>query len=162
MIVLDCLGVSTMPSPAPTNDRLLLHLVLHTAKLLEGTLRNELEPLGVHHGQGRVLDALSRHPDGLTQVEIARGLGMLETAATQVVRRLHELELLERVEDPADSRAMRITLTLKGRRTANNVRAAWRHVEDHLTQQLTRPGIQGTRAALEQLRDAMGGADPTV
>lgn len=144
------------------DDRYLLHLLLHTAKLLEAVLREELSPYGLHHGQGRVLVALVKNKGGLTQVEIARGLGMRETAATQVVRRLEELGLVSRSPDPDDTRAVRVVPTASGRRAADRVRAAWADTEARLRAGLQPEGVESARRVLEWLRRAMGGEGPTV
>ncbi|MFN8779419.1 MAG: MarR family winged helix-turn-helix transcriptional regulator [bacterium] len=114
------------------HQRPLLHLILHTARLLEAMIRSELEPLGLHHGQGRVLDVLVDAEHGVTQVQVAQCLGMRETAATQVLRRMHELGLVRRVPDEHNGRAMRVTLTTTGRDAAAQVRSAWTRTESRL------------------------------
>lgn len=152
-----------MPEPpAPASDAPLFHLVLHTARLLEASLRDQLEPHGLHHGQGRVLDALASHPDGLSQVQIARGLHIRETAATQVVRRLHDLELVRRIADPDDARAFRITLTATGRRAAARLRTSWTRTEQQLTAGMSADARRDARRLLHTLRANLGGADPSV
>jgi DNA-binding MarR family transcriptional regulator len=109
-----------------------------------------------------VLDALARNAGGLTQVEIAKGLGMRETAATQVVRRLEELGMVSRRPDQNDARAIRVVLTASGRRAAVRVKAAWADAEARLLAGLQPEGVQSARRVLESMRHATGGEAPTV
>ncbi|MFN5944542.1 MAG: MarR family winged helix-turn-helix transcriptional regulator [Phycisphaerae bacterium] len=143
--------------PLPGQQRPLLHLILHTARLLEAMIRSQLEPLGLHHGQGRVLDVLVDAEDGVTQVQVAQCLGMRETAATQVLRRMQELGLVRRVPDEQDGRAMRVTLTPAGCDAAAQVRSAWTRAESRLVAGLSPQEIRRVRRVLHDLRAAMSG-----
>lgn len=143
--------------PLPGPQRPLLHLILHTARLLEAMIRSELEPLGLHHGQGRVLDVLVDADQSVTQVQVAQSLGMRETAATQVLRRVHELGLVRRTPDEHDGRAMRVALTPAGRDAAAQVRSAWMRAESRLVAGLSSQEIRRVRRMLHDLRTTMGG-----
>jgi DNA-binding MarR family transcriptional regulator len=66
-------------------------------------------------------------PEGASQATLARALGISKQATQQFVDRLCLLGLVLRRPDPADRRAVRVTLTESGRRfvdEANEVKAA--------------------------------------
>jgi DNA-binding MarR family transcriptional regulator len=129
---------------APPSSRPLLHLFLHIGRLLEGRLRAPLAQAGVHHGQGRVLDALLRHGP-MTVGELAAGLHVAQPTATVMAQRMQSARLLERWVNAEDAR--RVSL-------------AWEQLEVELCQSL--PDAERTRLQLllEGLRDGLGGGDP--
>jgi len=54
-------------------------------------------------------------PDGATMSEIGRRLGVSKQAATKTVGKLAELGYVDRAPDPADARAIMVTITPRGR-----------------------------------------------
>lgn len=149
-------SVRNAPEPAPKH---LLHLVLHIARLLDERLRGPLARAGVHHGQGRVLDALLRQGP-LTVGELAAGLHIAQPTATVMAQRMQAAGLLERWIDPDDARRVTLTLTARGRGAAQAVRRAWQQAEDALCASLPAAERLRLRLLLEGLRDSLGGADP--
>lgn len=148
-----------MNGVAPPSSRPLLHLFLHIGRLLEGRLRAPLAQAGVHHGQGRVLDALLRHGP-MTVGELAAGLHVAQPTATVMAQRMQSAGLLERWVDAEDARRVSLALTPRGRVAAQAVRRAWEQLEVELCQSL--PDAERTRLQLllEGLRDGLGGGDP--
>ncbi len=98
----------------------------------------------MHHGQGRVLDALLRHGP-MTVGELAAGLHVAQPTATVMAQRMRSAGLLERWVDAEDTRRVSLTLTSRGRVAA---------------QALPDPERTRLRLLLEGLRDGLGGADP--
>ena len=139
--------------------RHLLHLFLHIGRLLEERLRAPLARAGVHHGQGRVLDALLRQGP-LTVGELAAGLQIAQPTATVMAQRMQAAGLLERWVDADDTRRVTLTLTARGRTAAQAVRRVWQQAEDQLCASLPAPERLRLRLLLEGLRDGLGGADP--
>lgn len=137
----------------------LLHLFLHIGRLLEERLRAPLSKAGVHHGQGRVLDALLRHGP-MTVGELAAGLHVAQPTATVMAQRMQSAGLLERWVDADDTRRVSLTLTPRGRAAAQAVRRAWQQLEVELCQSLPDAERTRLRLLLEGLRDGLGGADP--
>ncbi len=137
----------------------LLHLFLHIGRLLEERLRAPLAREGVHHGQGRVLDALAHHGP-LTVGELAAGLHIAQPTATIMAQRMQAAGLLERSVDADDTRRVTLTLTPRGRSAAQAVHRAWHQVEDALCQSLSAAERPHLRRLLERLRNGLGGADP--
>lgn len=157
--------MSSSPSPWPTHDALgpapkhLLHLLLHIARLLDERLRGPLARVGVHHGQGRVLDALLRQGP-LTVSELAAGLRIAQPTATVMAQRMQSAGLLERWIDPEDARRVTLTLTPRGRGAAQAVRRVWQQTEDAVCASLPAAERLRLRLLLEGLRNDLGGADP--
>ncbi len=150
-----------MPPPPRDPSKPLLHLFLHIGRLLDERLREPLARAGVHHGQGRVLDALLRHGP-LTVGELAAGLHIAQPTATVMAQRMQTAGLLERWVDAADARRVTLTLTRRGRSAALAVRQAWQAAEQDLLTALPATDEAALRALLEGLRNGLGGADPRI
>ncbi|MBF0197619.1 MAG: hypothetical protein HQL32_07905 [Planctomycetes bacterium] len=63
-------------------EKKLFHILMHIGKLLEQAIRNQLEPLELHHGQARTLSVLSEKGT-LTQTSLARGMGITQKLLTK-------------------------------------------------------------------------------
>ncbi len=140
-------------------QRLLLHLLLHTGRLLQGQVRDELREVGVPHAQGRVLSVLSRHGP-LTQAGLARGMGVTPATTTVMLQSMEERGWVERAVDPATGRAMVVTLTSSGRALAGDVQRAWRRVDRRIRRTMSDDECRSLLPLLEQMRDGLGGHAP--
>jgi DNA-binding MarR family transcriptional regulator len=90
--------------------------LVQLARLVQGAFariadRHHLTPV-----QGRLLCVLALGPRGMT--ELARCCGVEKTALTGLVDRAERRGLAERTPVPGDRRALRVTLTAAGRRSA--------------------------------------------
>lgn len=144
--------------PDPSSKPL-LHLFLHIGRLLEERLREPLADAGVHHGQGRVLDALL-HRGPMTVGALAGGLRIAQPTATVMTQRMQSAGLLERWVDARDARRVTLTLTPRGSAAARAVRRAWQQIEGELCDSLPVAERMRLRLLLEGVRDGLGGADP--
>lgn len=80
-------------------------------------LRDELQSVTVHQ-----LTALSRLKQGaLTMRELAKELGVSESAATAITERLVRQDLVERSDDPTDRRVVRVSLSASGLRLVDRI-----------------------------------------
>lgn len=108
---------------------------------------------GLSTGQLRTLTHL--HFQGVHQVsDIGDDLGVTTAAASQLVDRLVNMDLLERTEDPDDRRVKRITITKAGRalvRQGIEDRLKW--MKD-LANNLTSDQQEETLSALRTLTEA--------
>jgi DNA-binding MarR family transcriptional regulator len=91
----------------------LLHHVNHTIRRQAVA---ESEPTGVTSSQMRALRTLTRHGAPMRMSELADALGIVRRSATSVIDGLVQLGLVERIDDPADRRAVDVQLTTAGRR----------------------------------------------
>jgi DNA-binding MarR family transcriptional regulator len=82
-----------------------------------------LQPLQVHPRQAGLLLVLQCEPD-MQQQELGEALGMDRTTVMQLVTALVDDGIVQRLRDPDDGRAYRVSLTPKGRRVAKRAVAA--------------------------------------
>ncbi len=86
-----------------------------------------MEETGLSFSQVNVLIRLF-HGTNCDVSEIGEEMGVTNPAASQAVDRLVQLGLIERVEDPADRRSKRLTLSNQGRTLVENgikARSQW-------------------------------------
>ncbi|MCD5407750.1 MarR family winged helix-turn-helix transcriptional regulator [Candidatus Bipolaricaulota bacterium] len=76
--------------------------------------QNPLRDVGISPPQFALLDWIARN-EGARLRQIAAGLGVTPPTASVALRRLEELDLVERRPDPRDRRAVRFALTPEGR-----------------------------------------------
>lgn len=80
---------------------------------------------GLNPTQGQILTLLAAAPsDGLSLTALAEQLAVTLPTASDAVRALEQKELVEKQRDPADGRAIRISLTPAGRAEAGRA-AGW-------------------------------------
>jgi len=112
------------------------HQLMYAGHLLHGRLRRQLGPNGVHRGQGRILAILASRGT-LSQTEIADSFHRRGATITQMIRRLEEQGLINRIADPEDARARQVSLTAAGRRAAQLVERTWNEIEERISSALS-------------------------
>ena len=95
-------------------DRRMIHLLSRAQRRVQARADAGLADLGVTATQAGALFCFGE--DGLQVRDLADALGLAQSAASGLAGRLVEAGLAERSEDPADRRAVRLTLTDAGRR----------------------------------------------
>jgi DNA-binding MarR family transcriptional regulator len=80
--------------------------------------------LGISRTEVGVLRAVSIRPERIT--DLAAAEGVTQPAITLLVNRLQERGWVERVQDPADRRAVLVTMTDSGREAFGRMRAEYR------------------------------------
>ncbi|MEI4273816.1 MarR family transcriptional regulator [Klenkia sp. LSe6-5] len=100
-------------------------LLLRAARTLRGRWREVLEPweLSPHHARALLVVARAQ---GMRPSELAAALHIAPRSATEVVDALVARDLVARVPDPADRRAVRVELTEQGQQVQAEVHAARR------------------------------------
>jgi DNA-binding MarR family transcriptional regulator len=93
------------------------------ARRLRHHTRVALEPWDLSPSLARALGVLTRHGD-LRSGSLAEHLRIAPRSATEVVDDLERLGLATRRPDPADRRAVLVTLTGEGRRVGRDIQAA--------------------------------------
>jgi DNA-binding MarR family transcriptional regulator len=115
-------------------------------------LRQSLADAGfahLHRSFGYVARALA---DGsLTLREVADMLGVTSPGALKIVADMEEHGYVERIDDPSDARARRVSLTEKGRAALAAARAFHRRFERQLARDSGTKVADATRAALERV-----------
>jgi len=100
------------------------YVLIQTMKEHRDRAATELDKLGVHVGQERVLAALWDE-DGLVQSRIAEQLGIELPTMTKMLERMERADLVYRQRDQQDARVSRVRLTERGHALRGAVQAAW-------------------------------------
>ncbi|HNY17083.1 MAG TPA: MarR family transcriptional regulator [Treponemataceae bacterium] len=103
-------------------------LLARTFRMHAKRSHGDLAEIGISHGQPRVLHYLSEH-DGCIQKEIADTFDLEPATVTDILSIMEKGGLIERKNDPADRRALRVYLTPKGAVTHGKVEAIFARVE---------------------------------
>jgi DNA-binding MarR family transcriptional regulator len=90
--------------------------IVQLARLVQGAFARIADRHDLTSVQARLLCVLARGPRGMT--ELARCCGVEKAALTGLVDRAERRGLAERASVPGDRRALRVTLTDAGRRSA--------------------------------------------
>ncbi len=88
------------------------------------TLNHRLKPLGLSPSRWRALRFLSRAPEGLTQVDLARMLGIEAPTVTRLVIQLEQDGLVKRRTVVGDARCKTVHLTPKAKKLIVRINAA--------------------------------------
>lgn len=100
-------------------------LVMSTSRALRRRWFSALEPWGLSPHEFRALRVIDREADGHPRLgDVAKALRIAPRSATEVVDRLQKRDLVERVADGADRRAVCVRLTDTGRRLLAEMSAA--------------------------------------
>lgn len=124
--------------------------MIHLCKTLHDRLRTDLEPHGIHRGQGRILHFLV-HNGPATQVEIGRHLCLRRATITRMLQRMERDGMIMRHRNPEDTRAFHVMLTEHGQHAADVARATRRRIETLVTTELTHAEQVAFRNYLERV-----------
>ncbi|NNG37899.1 MarR family transcriptional regulator [Flexivirga sp. ID2601S] len=130
-------------------------LVQRTARMLRRANLSELEPYGLSPHQSRALGVVSRHgADGSLRLStVAEHLDIAPRSATEVIDALEERGLVRRTPDPADRRAVLISLTDDGRALRRRLDRARARRSDEVFGALTTKEQQVLRDLLVRVLD---------
>jgi DNA-binding MarR family transcriptional regulator len=124
----------------------LLHHVNHT---IRRQAMAETGPDGPTDAERRTMRTLHRHANApMRMSELADALGIARRSATSVVDGLEELQLVERIDDPQDRRAVLVQLTAAGRREMAEVARRRRTVGGRVLGSLSRSDLEELRSLL--------------
>lgn len=114
--------------------------------------------LGVTRAQWRVIAILGHNP-GMKQVELADRLDVEPISACRIIDRLEEAGLVERLRDPADRRAWRLSLTA----AAEPIRERLRQLAEEMSLEafagLSDEQLETMRDVLARVRDNIIGRE---
>ena len=136
----------------------LMHSILHTGRLVDALVREQLAPTGIPHGQARLLEALD-HTGSIRLTDLAARLGIAGATATEMSKRMETAGLISRTRGAADDRVVVLSLTDQGKRSVHDVRRAWSAVDHQLSTALGAKAVP-TLDGLKTLVRALGGLPP--
>lgn len=133
-------------------------LVHDVSRLRQAVFDQAMRPHGVTHAQWWALAQLTRHDPagGMTQVELARLLGLGKVATGAMIVRLEAAGLVSRRADPADRRLNRVHVTARGQRVRERMIAVGRALNGTLLKGLSREELEATDRVLTTLRNRLG------
>jgi DNA-binding MarR family transcriptional regulator len=111
-------------------------------------------PLGLTHAQYSVLASLfgmARAGERPSQRRLADHTGLEPIYISKLARALESAGLVERTVDPADTRAVRLSITDRGADVAGRAIAAVRDLQEQLTAPLGGTGSRRTRTLMREL-----------
>ena len=138
----------------------LLHILMHNGRLIERALEAELSPLGLHHGQGRILLNI-KSAGKITQANLARLMDVTPATVTNMLKPLEQRGLIRRETCTKTNRALIVSLEPKGKKACTAIQAAWNHTETRMAEPLEKSKMGDLFHALEAIRGALGGKEPT-
>ncbi len=121
----------------------------------------EIAPLGLTNAQYSLLAplrGLEQAGQRPSQRELASFTGLEPLYVSKLARGLEQAGLIERTGNPADSRAVQLSLTALGRDLTAQAVARVIALQDELTMSLGGPGDPRTRAFTESLQILLGAA----
>ena len=107
------------------------------ARSWRATLNQRLKPLGLSQSRWRALRFLSRSPEGLTQADLARMLGIEAPTVTRLVVQLEQDGLVQRRVVAGDARCKMVHLTPKAKKLIVRINAAVRQLRAETIGRLT-------------------------
>jgi DNA-binding MarR family transcriptional regulator len=137
----------------------LLHILMHNGRLLQRAVDEELAPLRLHHGQGRILKTIAACGE-ITQADLARRMDIKPSTVTNMLKPLEEKQLIRREIDPNTNRAQIVSLTPTGAHVCEQVLAAWERVEARIIQMIPETERDRLFQTLENVRNTLGGKGP--
>lgn len=135
-----------------------LQYFLSISKLLEDRLREELDTMGIFHGQGKVLAELYQN-DGMPQITIAKTLGISPATVTNMVKRMESGGLVKRISDKNDDRVIRVHLTKEGNKAAEKVIDVWERINNYLQTLVSEDELDSMQHSLAKIRFGLSGAE---
>src|SRR5262245_27991495 len=104
----------TAPSNSATQADTTIFALLHAANSLQSRLDEALARAGLSMPKYAVLNELVNARESVSLGELATRLSCVKSNMTQLIDRLEGDGLVERVDDPADRRAVKAAITAKG------------------------------------------------
>ncbi|MBM9520310.1 MarR family transcriptional regulator [Desulforhopalus vacuolatus] len=124
-------------------------------------LRSSLGEKGIHFGQARILTALLKH-HSLSQREIAIGLHIKPATVTNMVKKMEASGLIARNRDDNDDRIINVTLTPEGEEAAHFAEEIIQKIESEIRSGFNAEELEHLRVPLENVRNTLGGTDPSL
>jgi len=144
---LDWIAPSSASAPRPSADSEITWLLHRAAQRMRGATGEQAEKHGIQLRDYIVLSALDKTPN-LTQVELAKALGLDKTTLMSQLDRLERMGLVVRRSDPRDRRTRIPEITQAGNALRAKVASACDSVETSVLNSFSRDYVQIFRRML--------------
>lgn len=151
-----------MTVPGQDPHRRLLTLLPRNYWLLRAVIDKSLSPLGLSSAQWRPLLLLYESAEPMTQVQIARSLGMESPTLVRLLDRLTDKGWIARRNCPGDRRAYHVELTPSARNLCARIEHTVSRMRGLILQDLSADEIAQTIAVMERLHTRLEGLEAQV
>jgi DNA-binding MarR family transcriptional regulator len=128
------------------------YALAHAVRAHRADLTHRLALLGLHPGQELIVVDLHGHP-GSTQTELVARMGIEQPTIAKAVSRMERSGFVERVQDDADRRVVRLRLTEQGEAAVESVLEAWSDAEAVIARRLSEADRRLLVSLLERIRE---------
>jgi DNA-binding MarR family transcriptional regulator len=135
------------------------HFLLHSAHLVEESLRKRLAPYGVQPRQARILDAIGRMGE-TSQILLAEEMSVTQASMSTMIARLVALGLVTKRQDEDELRSNILGLTQRGQKMLRDIYKLWAETDREIESKLGVKKAQQLTDVTLQLRNALGGFTP--
>ena len=130
-------------------------LVAHVAREWRRAVDGRLQVYGLTEATWLPLLRIARSETPMRQNELAASLSLDGSSVVRLLDALENSGLIERSEDPADRRAKSLALTVRGRRTVDQVERVSGEVRDAVFGKVSDEDLSRMLRLLETVRDRL-------
>jgi DNA-binding MarR family transcriptional regulator len=138
----------------------LLYLLAAASDKASADFHVQVRARGLRVSEWRVLACLSDR-DGLMVTQLAQLALMEQSRLTKIIDQMAASDLVTRANDERDRRRVRVFLTAKGRRSAEDLVAVAKAHEAHIADQLAPGDAELLKDALRRINALFGEGDAT-
>jgi len=139
----------------------LLYLLAASSQAASGQFHSFVKSQGLRVPEWRILACL-RDADGQMITELSRNALFEQSHLTKTINQMESRKVVERKADPEDLRRVRIWLTSRGRRLADQLVTEAREHEARLLGSLSKSDAQRIKPALHSLLDLLSEAEVEI
>ncbi len=133
----------------------MIYLLARIFYAMRSRTEDGLKPFGLTPMQSTILATLKRW-DGLSSAELSRRFGVTPQTMGEMIANLERRLLVARRQDPANRRALKLTLTPEGRKMVRLCDDALEAVEGEMFKSLSERELKQLQRQLMTLHDDMG------
>nr|WP_293243111.1 MarR family transcriptional regulator [Panacagrimonas sp.] len=143
----------------PDSQRRMLSLLPRNYWRLRNVIDAHLEPMGLSSGQWRPLLLLNDAPAPMTQVQMARALGLESPTVVRLIDRLTEKGWILRRNCPGDRRAYHIELTDSARRLCADIEKILMRLRATVLADFTKAELEQAVTFMERIQSRLESLD---
>jgi DNA-binding MarR family transcriptional regulator len=142
-------------SIGPPENWGLIYLLARIFYAMRQKSEDALRPYNLTPMQFTILDSLKRW-NGLSSAELSRRFRVTPQTMGEMIGNLERRALIARVQDPANRRALRLSLTCAGEQLLASCATEMHAIEAKMFEQMSHRDIEGLKSRLRTLHDGLG------
>ncbi len=148
-------AVETISPDGPPAKWGMIYLLARIFYAMRQRSEDALRPHNLTPMQFTILSSLARW-DGLSSAELSRRFGVTPQTMGEMIGNLERRNLVARVQDPANRRALRLSLTQPGERLLQAGEAAMQALETEMFEDMSSRELEALRTRLLGLHGRLG------